>query len=643
MKKIILITLLLLVPIAGVTGQQITVGPSIHVSTANPTKLHGEYRVAADPARPGHLMVCSAGDLNYVYVSFNGGKRWEFKKIEKSYKGAPTGMESGCEFGLNGMAFYSNFAGRWRKVGLPTEPWMTWQGDDTYANAFYRSTDGGSSWGSPLLMPGWDLDKMMVDQSSELYHGRVYFYGMAVFGPSGKKSYWMLYSTDSGRTFQRSERLPLDDNWAQFGSGTVLSDGTLMLPIDNCKGRTEKSLRKGECEISVIKSIDGGLHLAKIEKDIPIIDSPERPDLRSGWTFTEMASDHSRGPFRGRAYLLWGQRFVDAGDSTRSHDNCTLMLSFSDDQGKTWSTPVRVSDERGRGPTLRGPDLTKAAITVNPAGVVGVTWYDTREDPKNADKRMRFSASLDGGESWLPSVWVATHTFRAFKDVPRGQVKATTGQINTKMLTGALTAGETEDAAKVLSITIRPVEETDKWQTFGDYAGLAADADGTFHAVWIDNRNGVGQIYTAPVTVTGTVKRTDAALNGLKDVTAQLKLEVTSTSSEWKGNTQLVMLEYKVTNIGSDTIIGPLKLRVTKLESDFGATALRLGGNHRGGVGTIIDLAMPGQQLLLAPGQSLPAERIQIEVGPIGQDVIYSLGSATARFDAKMYGRVRGG
>ncbi len=37
--------------------------------------------------------------------------------------------------------------------------------------------------------------------------------------------------------------------------------------------------------------------------------------------------------------------------------------------------------------------------------------------------------------------------------------------------------------------------------TGGDTAGLAASPDGRFHALWIDNRTGIQQVWTAPITV----------------------------------------------------------------------------------------------------------------------------------------------
>jgi hypothetical protein len=35
----------------------------------------------------------------------------------------------------------------------------------------------------------------------------------------------------------------------------------------------------------------------------------------------------------------------------------------------------------------------------------------------------------------------------------------------------------------------------------GDTAGLAADAVGTFHPLWVDKRTGVLQVFTAKVSV----------------------------------------------------------------------------------------------------------------------------------------------
>src|ERR1051326_1937983 len=40
----------------------------------------------------------------------------------------------------------------------------------------------------------------------------------------------------------------------------------------------------------------------------------------------------------------------------------------------------------------------------------------------------------------------------------------------------------------------------------GDTSGLVADSAGAFHPVWIDNRSGWSQIWTAPVRVEGNLR-----------------------------------------------------------------------------------------------------------------------------------------
>ncbi len=50
-----------------------------------------------------------------------------------------------------------------------------------------------------------------------------------------------------------------------------------------------------------------------------------------------------------------------------------------------------------------------------------------------------------------------------------------------------------------LAFTALPSNQDITW--LGDTAGMAADADGVFHLLWIDSRAGVRQVYTAAVRV----------------------------------------------------------------------------------------------------------------------------------------------
>src|SRR5207247_9521570 len=83
-----------------------------------------------------------------------------------------------------------------------------------------------------------------------------------------------------------------------------------------------------------------------------------------------------------------------------------ILLSYSGDGGRTWSAPRTVNDDRPRlkGP---GPDDFLPDVAVNAAGVVGVAWNDRRDHPDNLAYTVRFTASLDGGDTFLPSVRVS--------------------------------------------------------------------------------------------------------------------------------------------------------------------------------------------------------------------------------------------
>ena len=98
--------------------------------------------------------------------------------------------------------------------------------------------------------------------------------------------------------------------------------------------------------------------------------------------------DLSDGPFRGRIYNVG---LNNAGDRYE------VRVVHSSDNGKTWSKPVRVNDNKGPA------DHANPTIAVNNRGVVGVVWNDRRAH-KNECYDLYFSASLDGGETFLPNV-----------------------------------------------------------------------------------------------------------------------------------------------------------------------------------------------------------------------------------------------
>jgi hypothetical protein len=107
-------------------------------------------------------------------------------------------------------------------------------------------------------------------------------------------------------------------------------------------------------------------------------------------------------------------------------------------------------------------------VAVNNQGVVGIAWYDGRDDPRGYRSVFRcqhvyFTASLDGGRTFLPGVKVS----------------------------------EAENCPD----TPRNAEAGRRWVAGGDYFGLAAEAAGAFRLLWADSREGIYQLRSSTVRV----------------------------------------------------------------------------------------------------------------------------------------------
>ena len=194
---------------------------------------------------------------------------------------------------------------------------------------------------------------------------------------------------------------------------------------------------------------------------------PAQPD-RSVDAEPGLAWDRTGGPHNGRVYLVYTFRF------TNQDNNMDIFSRYSDDQGATWSAPVRVNDDA----TKNSQFLPK--ISLDPtSGNLAVVWYDCRNDLglggsgdtngiPNDDAQFWGAFSRDGGQTF-------TNNF---------QISA--GTSNSR------------DAHNGID--------------FGDYTGLSFYG-GIAHPVWADNSNSTGtnpdgtlhqlDDYTAAVSIAG--------------------------------------------------------------------------------------------------------------------------------------------
>jgi hypothetical protein len=271
-------------------------------------------------------------------------------------------------------------------------------------------------------------------------------------------------------------------------------------------------------------------------------------------------------------YLAW----ADAR-SGRSE----ILLSYSADGGKTWSRPRAVNDDRARD-NLDGPDHCTPTIAVNHDGLVGVMWYDRRDDPNNVGYHVRFTASLDGGDSWLPSVRVSTagNSFEGSE---------------TPSLFGIV--------FPVDAGGIRWVIGDNAWHTNGHTAGLAAAADGSFHPVWVDNRTGLPQMWTAAIAVKGSATPNGSPeLSAYVDVSRQITAQISELALDRK--TGRLTANLRLRNTSASPVQGPFRVRVLDVRSPVGIATIQNADNREtlaGAVWNFDGLPAPGA---LEPGQT---------------------------------------
>jgi hypothetical protein len=135
---------------------------------------------------------------------------------------------------------------------------------------------------------------------------------------------------------------------------------------------------------------------------------PAQPD-RSIDAEPGLAWDRTGGPHCGRVYLVYTL------EQKNESDNTNIYVRYSDDQGVSWSTPVRVNDDT----TTNSQFLPKIALDPT-SGQIAVVWYDARNDlgvggPGDANGLPNDDAQLWGafsadGQSFTPNIQISAGT-----------------------------------------------------------------------------------------------------------------------------------------------------------------------------------------------------------------------------------------
>jgi hypothetical protein len=148
----------------------------------------------------------------------------------------------------------------------------------------------------------------------------------------------------------------------------------------------------------------------------------------------------------GQLYLTW---------SDKGPRDADILFTTSKDHGQTWSTPMRVNDD----PIGNGANQFQPQMAVAPNGVVSISFFDTRNDPRHRWIDVYLAQSIDHGASFLKNLRVTTQNWDPAVDAP------------------------VDDYGS---------------QFIGDYQGLAVD-DHFAHPFWNDTRTGAQEIFSAAV------------------------------------------------------------------------------------------------------------------------------------------------
>lgn len=412
----------------------ITVGPNVQVSTNRGTEAHYEVHAAGHPSDPARLLATAIiypttgrrGTI--VYASADGGASWttSFQDDVLENTGDPA-----VAYGPDGTAYFAALTLRGHPLEeKPAKPAHNWDGRKTL---LFRRPAGDTKWEGPAAFDFADREYVVVDATDRESRGRVYVTG----DPRPKSGFVVFTSRDGGRTFP-DPGVRADTTGSSLGNAVVASDGTLI------GGFADGG------HVRAVPSTDGG----RTFRPSVVVDTFVRAGMRKDPKhnnvnhFMSLAIDATSGPHQDRVYVAWPDR-----RSGRSR----IYLAYSSDRGATWSRARVVTDD----PPGDTTDQFMPTLAVNRAGVVGLLWYDRRDNPDNRSYYPRFTASTDGGATWIPSVRISTAPYAAG---PVSQKSAFAGN-------------------------------------GGDTAGLAVTADGIFHPVWVDDRTGIPQAWTAAVRV----------------------------------------------------------------------------------------------------------------------------------------------
>src|SRR5438876_7436961 len=423
------------------TGQNgVQVGPNVDVS--NECGPQSETYITINPARP-KILAAGSNEIFRLpkigYFSTDGGSSWggvDLPLPPAKGNGIDFGSDPTLAFDTRGNVFY----------GYIVVYFGNGNGINGTAMAVARSSDGGRTYPAVTFFSFENgtnhfNDKPMITADTNpgsALRDNVYIAWDAASGGSVGGGVRVATSSDHGASFSVTR--------ADDPSGPGRSIGAS--PAVGPNGELYVSWNDYSANAIIFNSSydaghSWGVPVTISRKTLPFDIGIPAESFRGALVYPSLDADRSNGPHRGRIYCSW----MDLTPANVTD----IFISYSDNNGQTWSAPAHVPDQFGF-----PVDRFNHWMSVDPTnGEVNVAFYDTRNDTTGFRYQTDYylARSTNGGASF-----------------PGADIRVSTVSSNEHDCNG-----------------IFPCQGINYGNQQGDYEGLVSFA-GVSYPIWTDSR-----------------------------------------------------------------------------------------------------------------------------------------------------------
>lgn len=476
--------------------------PTLAVNLDTGGAPQNETAIAVDPTNPKRIVAaandyvtrswscfvggvpCSALGDGYsgTYFSNDGGQTWGSLSSDPAHLGTlipgverltggiyDAGGDPAVAFDSRGNVYYAGLG--FDRAAPP---------NTVAVNRGTFDSAGNLVWGPPTFVDettshsiATDKEWIAADASpASPFRDRVYLtWTRFIFNPANgryvQSPIFAAFSSDGGATFSDPQLISAPVLYSQGSRPTVAPDGTVYVFWDG-------STRLATFDSTwFVKSTDGGATFSKPAKVADLVDIRPIADA----AFRVNSYPAAAVAPNGDVYVAWSTNLADAGGLCLAGGtvgcHSAAVYARSTDGGATWSAPVPINpalDAQNRTPdgytaeTPVAPDTHRVdslwpAIAITPTGRVYMSYYaaDVVSPWHLCKTRSSTGLTCQVFAGWVNNARLDYFATRI--DTGASQ-KLTTHPINTRYQFGG--------------------------GFIGDYTGLAAGSDESFHALWTD-------------------------------------------------------------------------------------------------------------------------------------------------------------